>query len=495
MERARTKILGTIGLLLIAAFVFGIAFALMPSSSNVAEAYESYFSTDGDQWEEGVFTEYSTGIYWYASGETIPKRTNPVDKSKPTLIFAHGLKYKEGYKERDLLSLWFDTNRLFTSKGYSEFELEDEYYQLLIDEGYNVGQFYWSQLSDDSLDCDKKIWSSKSAMGMRYVVNDGNGNRVQGDASKNPTKSVAMIFGDAVKASLGNDYAKDLHLVGHSMGGQLVLATGEYLAKQQEKGTFGDHLVPNQVSLIDPYFGMTMIGENEDFSIDHLDGVMARKNSMLAELAAHAMETLARHNVAIDAYGGQETIYRLYTAMSPSMFVKEKNGDELAERFNEELTDKLSRYVAWTYLDSLASKYGFESHCMIIDYYFSTLSEPMIAKDNYGREVPSARATKEYLLNLRGKAFVQSLAEDKAGQNPFYMHNSSYTRTNAEYEAVSDDFTAYVEPPVINPPAEEKNDILHNKDFIIGMSVGAGTLAIVIAVVVIYFVTKKKLKQ
>jgi uncharacterized protein HemY len=53
----------------------------------------------------------------------------------------------------------------------------------------------------------------------------------------------------------------------------------------------------------------------------------------------------------------------------------------------------------------------------------------------------------------------------------------------------------FVVKQAISISIKEKNDILHNKNFIIGMSVGAGTLAIVIAVIVIYFVTKKKLKQ
>ncbi|MBO4380907.1 MAG: hypothetical protein J5815_01995, partial [Clostridia bacterium] len=70
-------------------------------------------------------------------------------------------------------------------------------------------------------------------------------------------------------------------------------------------------------------------------------------------------------------------------------------------------------------------------------------------KDNYGVEVPSAKASKDYILSLRGKAFVQSLAEDKAGENPFYMHNSAYTRTDAFFESVENDYTAYSEPVAV----------------------------------------------
>ncbi|MBR4800650.1 MAG: hypothetical protein IK048_03150 [Clostridia bacterium] len=506
MTRAKTEILRIIGIALVSVIFAGVVFAIIDSvgTNRVAEAYESYFDTDADLWEDGVFTEYSTGLYWYASGNPIPRRDNPVDKTKPTLIFAHGMKTGEGYKSRDLLSLWFSTNTQFQNNGFGQFELEDDYYQILIDAGYNVGQFYWSQIADDDalFMGDKKIWSSTSSadgvyLGTRYVVNNGSGSRVLGDQelNPNPDKSVAVIFGDAIRASLGADYGNDLHLVGHSMGGQLVLATGEYLCKLNDKGIVGEHLIPNQVTLVDPYFGASRVYKDEDLSIDHLDGKLARKNSMLVELAADAMETLARRNVAIDAYGGLSIIYRLFEQFSHLMFVKSSSGvsytkeekERLKNEYDDEMIDRLSRYCVWTYLDSLAGTYGGESHCMIIDYYFSTLSEPTIATDNYGVTLPSAKASKEYILSLRGKAFRQSLATDKEGENPFYMHNSAYTRTNAVWQPVSDEYTAFV--PF---PEESKQNI----PLIIGLSVGGGVLAIgVVAIIVVLVLKKKKLQQ
>lgn len=472
MTKTMKRIWAGVGLAVVFALVCGLALACI-GTQGVAEAHESYFSTDAYLWEDGVFTEYSTGIYWYASGNPIPRRTNPVDPTKPTIIFAHGLKMNEGYQERDLFSLWFMTNDQFDSKNYDPYELEDQYYQTYINLGYNVGQFYWSQLSDDAIDCDKKIWSSTSEYGMRYFVNDGAGHRVQGDSSLNPTKSVAMIFGDAIREALGDDYALDLHLVGHSMGGQLVLATGEYLAVETDKGTFGKHLLPSQVTLVDPYFGFSYVAEGTSLSIDHLGGKVVQGEKYTAEFCADAMETLARHDVAIDAYGGGQAIYRGYTIAMAG------EDDRIAE-----LTQRLTRNCAWTFLESLANKFGAQSHCMIIDYYFSTLYEETIAKDNYGVEVPSAKASREYILSLRGKAFTQSLAEDKEGENPFYMHNSAYTRTNADYELVSDEYTAFV--PFETPSGKP------NLGLVVGLSVGAFVLAAGIAALLTILIFKKK---
>ena len=470
MTKTMNRILAAVGLAVVFALVCGLALACM-GVQGVAEARESYFSSEGGEWEDGVFTEYSTGLYWYASGNPIPRRTNPVDKTKPTLIFAHGWKQNEGYQQRDLWSLWGGTNSEFHSKHFDDFEFETEFYQTLIDLGYNVGQFYWSQLSDDYVTCDEKIWSSNGQFGMRYVLNDGAGHRVDGDPSLNPTKSVAMIFGDAIREALGDDYAKDLHLVGHSMGGQLVLATGEYITLQHDAGNFGEHLVPTQVTLLDPYMTFNILSEGA--TVDHLGGKSFSEEKPIVSLCADAMETLARHDIAIDVYA--TVFYRMYP-----MIMDE---DEAAA-----MTDRLARYTVWTYLQGF-SKFDNPAakHCMSIDYYFSTMYEETIAKDNYGVEVPSAKASAEYILSLRGKAFTQSLAEDKQGENPFYMHNSAYTRTNAEYEPVSDEYTAFV------PFA--KCDDNKNLPLVIGLSVGLGGAAVIAAVVVVLVVLKKKKVQ
>ncbi|MBO4554147.1 MAG: hypothetical protein J5713_00050, partial [Clostridia bacterium] len=65
--------------------------------------------------------------------------------------------------------------------------------------------------------------------------------------------------------------------------------------------------------------------------------------------------------------------------------------------------------------------------------------------------------------------------------------NSAYTRTNAEYEPVSDEYTAFV------PFA--KCDDNKNLPLVIGLSVGLGGAAVIAAVVVVLVVLKKKKVQ
>ena len=88
---------------------------------------------------------------------------------------------------------------------------------------------------------------------------------------------------------------------------------------------------------------------------------------------------------------------------------------------------------------------------------------------------------------------MQSLAEDKEGENPFYMHNSAYTRTDAFYEAVSADYTAYEAPTPLNPrgldiPVEHEL----NLKLIIPLAVIGGLVLIGGIVAIIIIVLKKK---
>ena len=82
------------------------------------------------------------------------------DPDKPTIIFTHGMKITEGYNRRDLVSLWVDTNAQFQAKGYDPYMYYDQYFEILLEMGYNVGHFYWNQLSEISIDQDYRVWTS-----------------------------------------------------------------------------------------------------------------------------------------------------------------------------------------------------------------------------------------------------------------------------------------------------------------------------------------------
>ena len=430
---------------------------------NTALAYDSYYQDEGG-FDDSVFTALDYGLYWYDLSSPIPKKAGTAganfDAQKPTVIFTHGMKINEGYNRRDLVSLWGATNGEFAAKGYDEYMYEEQYYQVLLQAGYNVGHFYWNQLAEISIDQDVRIWTSDIEGDLSYSVVNARGEKVMGDSQYNPTDSVAVLFGNALVEGLGASYDKPWRLVGHSMGGQLVLATAQNLVHQQKTGKIGANLVPERVSLIDPYLCNT--ATTEGMRLDHMDGAPIAEGTWTAELAASALEEIADYGVAVDAYGGTQFVYRNYVAMveiqmaplaadlrqlkleaaeyedvdgyatlpeyvalSQEIAALQADYDALKARHTA-LTERLGKTACWTHLDALADKYGATSHCMIIDYYFTTMYEPE-QTDNFGTALPSCTSTTEYIRSLRGFNFSQKLRADSTA-NPFYRSTTDFVR-------------------------------------------------------------------
>ena len=416
-------------ILVCAAVCLVAMWAMLPHDT--ALAYDSYYLEDSARWDEGTFTELNYGIYWYDNESEIPKKyTNPnanFDPSKPTFLFTHGMKQGEGYHSRDLLSLCGYTDAQFEAAGYLTYEEETGYnvqfYQRLLQEGYNVGQFYWSQIAEESIDGDVKIWCSQTDMGERYTVSNANGDpRIQyADA---PTTSVAVLYGESIKEALGADYNQILRIAGHSMGGQLSLATAQYLVLQQQSGALGNaHLVPERVSLLDPYLSMTPF-DDEGLVVDST-GYAIPEGSYTIDLVAKAMDDITAYGVAVDVYCGIEFVYRLY-----GMTAKGVNATEADRLWCEDITERLTRNAAWTYLADLGAKFAVNSHTMIIDYYYTGMYETP-AQDNWGRTLPSVFCSTQQVLDCRGMGFLQSVADST--KNPFYQRYSTFVRCDAYY--------------------------------------------------------------
>lgn len=411
--------------------------AMLPfAARQTARAYDSFFK-DADGFDDSIFMSLDYGLYWYDNDSVVPKKAGTTganfDPNRPTIIFTHGMKTDEGYKCRDLVSLWGLTPSQFKAKGYEPYMYYDQYYQVLLDMGYNVGHFYWNQLAEIGITGDKRIWSS-DAGNMDYFVLDANGNKIKGDTNYNPTTSIACLFRDAIKSALGANYNQPLRLVGHSMGGQLVLATTQGLVHQYERGLIGANMIPERVSLIDPYLSNSEMPEGA--TIDHLDHASVKAGTWTAELCANALEDIADYGVAVDGYGGTQMVYRNYFAVNA--IYAELEEDEVAkakivDRYST-LTERLGRAACWTHLDALQARYGAICHCMIIDYYFTTMYEEA-QTDNFGLELPSVTSSTEYIRSIRGANFVQQVREGSK-ENPFYRHTTDFVRTDAFIEPI-----------------------------------------------------------
>ncbi len=393
------------------ALIFLLAVALTATLVHPTTVYAINDSRVG--WEEGVFNHLDYGIYWYQDGKDIPVKAGTAgvefDPTKPTIIFTHGMKYKEGYNRRDLLSTWEGTYDRFAE---GTFPYSTQYFQKYIDMGYNVGHFYWNQLSEESIQGDPKIWSSDTSMGMRYYVSNSYGQRVQGDPALNPTSSVSVLYAQAIVNALGKDFSGSLQLVGHSMGGDLSLAVSENLLMMKERKEIGSNLIPQRITLLDPYLSTTKVNGH----IDHRGGEDSNGRT-IAELCSEAVVKLADYGVAIEGYGAGKAIYTMYATLGGGIYSKGTMAT-LKERFGDNIT--------WVHLNGLDKQYGAGStHNMVPDYYFLTLFQDAV-KDDFDQTVPSALMDVNTLRSLKGVAYSQQCD----GGNSVLMKDCTFARVD-----------------------------------------------------------------
>ncbi len=396
-------------------FVCLFAAAILPAESNEALAYDTPVSA----WQDGEFSSLHYGIYWYEKNNDIPviadKATN-YDPTKPTIVFAHGMKTAgEGIRCREGLSLKSGTEE----KMYGDYLYDPEFYNILIDKGYNVGMFYWNQLAYIPFTNDIRIWCVDEEEGMTYAYRAANGDQKvspKGDET-NPKISVAGLYRDCLLAALGQNFSGHLQLIGHSMGGQLTLAVTQALCYSYDQGLIGENYLPDRITLLDPFIGYdTGIGV-----VDTTDEIINGKHN--STLAAEASEVIAKHNIPIESFGAnKEMVFRYFETITKIAGV---SGEE--ER--NYAINLLCKNIVWVYIYGMQSYYGAfpagSSHVTAVDYYFTTVYEG-VAHDKYGLVVPSFDVSDEQILQMRGMAFIQSKNTAIPNADPLYQSQSVF---------------------------------------------------------------------
>lgn len=200
------------------------------------------------------------GIQWWGLDNTLHPVINTTtglgqgrsayfDPRKPTVIYVHGW-VPDAVTNRDL-------ERLTSFTGVHMADL-------WIEQGWNVGMFYWTQFADEknNLVAEAKIWDTCLPSGVCYPASpmhwrghDGNYYAWKdGDA-----KSVGQIFYDSVVTSLANadnssESAFSLRLVGHALGAELIIAAALKLAVAAESGAIPSVLKPDRIAMLDPFW-------------------------------------------------------------------------------------------------------------------------------------------------------------------------------------------------------------------------------------------------
>ncbi|WP_128896145.1 hypothetical protein [Longirhabdus pacifica] len=217
------------------------AFAIFQASVITTLAKENY-SIDWDaifNWDE-----LDVGLYWFDENNQ-PSKTENFIADRPTVIYVHGWqngttlnKFRESF-------LFSDTDK------YGE-EIYANTLTSWKQQGWNVGIFYWNQLSDEGevKDAEAKIWTSDySNVGMRWKDSTG-----ESRYDNMPQVSAGELFYDSYVKAMEGYTGNNIRIVGHSLGNQMAVHVTKLISDDVKAGNIAENLMPNRIALLDPYY-------------------------------------------------------------------------------------------------------------------------------------------------------------------------------------------------------------------------------------------------
>jgi pimeloyl-ACP methyl ester carboxylesterase len=118
-----------------------------------------------------------------------------------------------------------------------------------LDDGWNVGAFYWNQFADEAnpLDAEAKIWTAHGPRGMRYRLND----RTYGTALAPDTPVGELLYAAFLSALAGNT-SRNIRLAGHSLGAELACYLGARIMEDCRAGLISDRYMIRRIAMIEP---------------------------------------------------------------------------------------------------------------------------------------------------------------------------------------------------------------------------------------------------
>lgn len=222
------------------------------------------------------------GIYWYGKGDVCKKavegQANPYfDNNKPTMILMHGW----------LINSTKNNNRLtFNVKNNNAgFGVDLDLADYWIDKGWNIGIFYWSQMSDESelKDAEAKIWSNNTSKSLRWKKSDGNYMTYNGSE-----KSVGEIFLNEYSKIMKNYNGNEVRIIGHSLGTQLAINGSKLVNDSVNSGKLSSKLKVDRVALLEPFWSK---GEKS-----YLGG------KWTGEISREYVKSLTKDNTVVEMY-------------------------------------------------------------------------------------------------------------------------------------------------------------------------------------------------
>ncbi|MDE6189074.1 MAG: hypothetical protein K2G37_02140, partial [Clostridia bacterium] len=314
------------------------------------------------------------GVYWYADGDYVRSSegmsTDLFDPNKPTFIFAHGWEPDANNTSNGLVEDLITHADTVSKTGASVVN----YAELLKEQGYNVALLGWFSYASDLTKLFRCIWVD---------FDDGN--------------ALSVRFAQELAAVMGEDYSKDIKLVGHSYGSQLAIATVYQLTKFKENGIINNsHLIPTRITLADPYLGLPALIEGWNGTISKAkisytnEKINARApKTLFADVVDYIVQT---NDTAVDIYMGM--------GVASTMYYRYDGSDADFE--------KLSSNCSIVKSAGLISKYGDTNvHNITRDWTLVSIVESITLYDQNGDIAPSGAATDAVIKSLRGKCYNQ----------------------------------------------------------------------------------------
>lgn len=336
-------------------------------------------------------TQY--GLFWYGvdADDSMKSQENmPVeyyDPEKPTLIYSHG--WKPAGEEVETMRTLAKT--ISKTEGASG---DMDYVKELKALGYNVAFWNWHDYARNLDNLHNEIWTVKSLEEVQgrneyYVksIEALDGRTFAGEFAR----SVCAVMKDA-----GNE---EVIFVGHSFGGEMVIAAAYTLYKLAEQGIVTNtNILPDRISLADPYIPAATLSGEMDMTCEDVTGYVA-------QAFANAVEFINGKGGVIDLNGAMNGLtYNGYMGIPGA----------------EEVDAKIKANTVYVLQRALTNAYGImgDVHNVSRDYVLTSIVEGK--KGNMSNCKPCASMTAEELRQYVGRQF------DLAGKG-FLIADASMT--------------------------------------------------------------------
>lgn len=195
-------------------------------------------------------SELDMGIYWFGHGDATEKAVSGspsqfYDPSKKTVIYFHGWAGDD--------QGWTEICKRATTRCPSDVCRGTTHTLLMerwLDDGWNVGFFYWDQFADEDCtrDAEQKIWFDRQGDGFRWKSFDIGSHTSEYKVYGGDANSIADMCMENVMMAMGQYSGHQVRFVGHSIGAQLAVRCAAML---HERGSVA---APQRLALLEPYF-------------------------------------------------------------------------------------------------------------------------------------------------------------------------------------------------------------------------------------------------